>query len=61
LKKKELTHKEAAYYSHLSPGGLANLNYRGKGPKRRKRGNRLYYLEDDLDVWNKTREKQFES
>lgn len=48
------TREEAARYCGLSPRTLANMAYRGEGPRYSRTGSRkgrALYRQDDLDKW----------
>lgn len=46
-----LTTKEAAAYTHNTPGTLGTWRYLGKGPKYYKVGGKVLYRLSDLDEW----------
>ena len=47
-----LTEREAAAFLRLRPRTLANMRWRGIGPKYRKHGGRIVYDIDDLTAWS---------
>lgn len=46
-----LDRNNAAKYLGLQPKTLANLESRGKGPRSRKVGGRVFYYKEDLDAY----------
>ncbi len=49
-----LTEREAAEFLRLRPRTLANMRWRGIGPKYRKHGGRIVYDIDDLIAWSRS-------
>ena len=52
-----LTTTEAAAYLRLSPRRLENWRWRGGGPRFRKLGDRVLYVQGELDRWQEARDR----
>lgn len=51
-----LSTQQAAHYLGLRPKTLANMRWRGAGPRYRHHGGRVHYHIDDLEAWSQGRE-----
>jgi len=49
-----LTAKQAAHYLGMQVKTLANMRWRGEGPRYRRHGGQVRYHIDDLDEWSRT-------
>jgi hypothetical protein len=50
-----MTGDDVAALVHVTPGALANMRYRGDGPRGYKVGKRILYRRDDVERWLETR------
>jgi hypothetical protein len=48
-----LSAKQAAHYLGIQAKTLANMRWRGEGPRYRRHGGRVNYHIDDLDDWSR--------
>lgn len=48
-----LNAKQAAHYLGMQAKTLANMRWRGEGPRYRRHGGRVNYHIDDLDDWSR--------
>ena len=48
-----LSGKQAAHYLGMQGKTLANMRWRGEGPRYRRHGGRVHYHIDDLDDWSR--------